>query len=82
MGAEPTDTKIEPKTPTNNCRAKVTAPSGKTVNLRQTPSLKGRLLAQIRIGTEVEILVPGETWAQIKWNDRTGYMMAKFLEVL
>ena len=82
LGAEPTDTKIEPNTPTNNCRAKVTAPSGRTVNLRQTPSLKGRLLAQIRIGTEVEILVPGETWAQIKWNNRTGYMMAKFLEVL
>lgn len=81
LGVAPTNTKIEPKTPTNNCKAKVTAPSGKTVNLRQTPSLKGRLLAQIRIGTEVEILVPGETWAQIKWNDRTGYMMAKFLKI-
>lgn len=71
----------EEKEPEHGSYAIVTAPTGKTVNMRVSPSLKARLIHQIKIGTQVQILVPGEEWAQIKWNGKTGYMMAKFLKI-
>ena len=67
--------------PSSGTQAKVTAPSGGTVNLRRTPSLKGALLMRIKLGEIVEILEPGEEWCKIKYQKKTGYMMAKFLEI-
>lgn len=68
--------------PSSGTQAKVTAPSGGTVNMRKTPSLRGALIERIKLGTIVEIIEPGEEWCKIKWNKKTGYMMAKFLEVI
>lgn len=68
--------------PSTETKAIVTAPSGSTVNLRQTPSLKGRLMARVKLGQTVTIVEPGEEWAKIKWNGFIGYMMAKFLDVV
>ena len=73
-------------TPVNNPatgeQAKVTAPTGKTVNLRRSPSLAGVLITRIPIGTIVNIIQPGEEWCKIVYGAKTGYMMAKFLEVV
>ena len=36
---------------------------------------------RIPLGTIVEIVQPGEEWCKIKHANKTGYMMAKFLEI-
>ena len=68
--------------PSDGTQAKVTAPSGGTVNMRKTPSLKGALIMRIKLGEIVEIVEPGEEWCKIKYNKKTGYMMAQFLDIL
>ena len=68
--------------PSSGTQARVTAPSGGTVNMRKTPSLRGALIIRIPLGTIVEIKEPGEEWCKIKYGTKTGYMMAKFLEII
>ena len=81
-GAYETNPSTDPViTPSSGTQAKVTAPSGGTVNLRKTPSLNGALLARVPLETIVEIKEPGEEWCKIKYGNKTGYMMAKFLEI-
>lgn len=67
--------------PSSGTQAHVTAPTGGTVNLRKTPSLKGSLIMRVPIGATVDIVQPGEEWCKIKYGNKTGYMMAKFLEI-
>lgn len=82
-GAYKESTNVEPIiTPSSGTQAKVVAPSGGTVNLRKTPSLRGALLMRIKLGEIVEIIEPGEEWCKIKYGTKTGYMMAKFLEII
>lgn len=69
-------------TPASGSQAKVTAPSGGTVNMRRTPTLKGALMTRIPLGTIVNIIQPGEEWCKISYGAKTGYMMAQFLEIL
>lgn len=68
--------------PSSGTQAKVTAPSGGTVNMRRTPSLKGALIMRIKLGEIVEIVEPGEEWCKIKYQKKIGYMMAKFLDIV
>lgn len=71
-----------PDTPSTGSRAVVVAESGGTVNMRKTPSLRGALICRIPLGTTVDIVAPGEEWATIKYANKTGYMMAKFLDII
>jgi len=80
-GVAPTPTP-SPDTPTTGAYAILVAPSGKTVNFRKTPSLRGALIKQVPLGTKVEIVSPGEEWAKVKHDGKTGYMMAKFLDII
>ena len=80
-GAYKEETIIDPIIPSSGTQAKLVAPSGKTVNLRKTPSLRGALLMQVPLGKIVEIIEPGEEWCKVKYGNKTGYMMAKFLEI-
>lgn len=80
-GAYKEDAPVTPTIPSSGTQAKVTAPSGGTVNMRKTPRLSGALITRIKLGEIVEILEPGEEWCKIKYGNKTGYMMAKFLEV-
>lgn len=80
-GAYKEDDPVTPTIPSSGTQAKVTAPSGGTVNMRKTPRLSGALITRIKLGEIVEILEPGEEWCKIKYGNKTGYMMAKFLEV-
>ena len=80
LGNEPSS--VEPRTPVCGSKAKVVATSGATVNMRASPSLNARILGRIKLGTIVDIINPGENWAQIEWNGKKGYMMAKFLEII
>ena len=68
--------------PSSGTQARVTAPSGGTVNMRKTPSLRGALIMRIKLGQIVEIVDPGEEWCKIKYQKKTGYMMAQFLDIL
>jgi len=76
------DTTIDPTIPASNKLAVVVAESGSTVNFRKKPSTASVRIAKIPLGTTVEILQPGETWAAIKYQGKTGYMMAKFLDII
>lgn len=80
-GAYKEDDPVTPTIPSSGTQAKVTAPSGGTVNMRKTPRLSGALIMRIKLGEIIEILEPGEEWCKIKYGNKTGYMMAKFLEV-
>lgn len=63
-------------------QATVTAVSGRTVNLRQNPSEKAKVLKSIPVGAEVDVLEEtDDKWAKIFWNGLSGYMMRKFLKV-
>lgn len=69
--------------PTSGCHAVVVANKGGTVNLRKKPTTAvWNILKRVPIGTTVEIITPGETWATIKYGNTTGYMMAEFLDII
>lgn len=81
-GAYKEDASTAATIPSSGTQAKVVAESGGTVNLRFTPRLTGGIIVRVPLGTIVEILQPGEEWCKIKYGKKTGYMMAKFLEII
>lgn len=56
--------------------------TGKTVNLRAKPSTASQVLVQVPIGNEVDVLEENGEWDKIKYQELTGYMMAKFLSIV
>lgn len=69
-------------TPSTGSMAVVVADSGGTVNMRAKASTGAKVIMRVPLGTTVEIVAPGETWAEIKNGNRTGFMMAQFLDVI
>lgn len=64
-------------------KATVTAASG-TVNMRVSPSLSANLVDRLPIGTTVQVTAEvragdGEPWRQIRYGERDGWMMARYL---
>ena len=68
----------EPDEPTATW-AKVWADSGITVKMRAKPSAKCKLYWDVPIGSQVVLVNPGDTWSEIIWAGKSGYMMSKFL---
>lgn len=68
--------------PSSGTQAVLVAPSGSTVNMRRTPSLKGSLIVRLPLGTIVNIISPGEDWCKVSYAKYTGYMMAQFLDIV
>ena len=60
-------------------QARVTAPSGATVNMRAAKSKSSTLVDQIKIGTIVTVLDDDGEWSRILANGKSGYMMDQFL---
>lgn len=60
--------------------AKVTASNGSTVNMRSGPSTSGDIIKKVSIGAVVDVIAEQEDWLQIVYDNKTGYMMSKFLE--
>lgn len=52
-----------------------------TLNLRAEPSSKGRILAQIPYGTQLETSQLDANWSKVTYDGKTGYVMNKFLVV-
>ena len=59
--------------------ATVTAPSGKTVNLRKSPNGSAALVDRVPVGATVDVLSLGEEWSRIRYGNKSGYMMTVFL---
>ena len=56
------------------------AENGNTVNFRKKPVLSAdSLIAQIPLGTQVEVTEKGSEWCSCEWNGKKGYIMTKFL---
>ena len=68
--------------PSSGDQAVVVAESGSTVNLRRTPSTRGSLITRLPLGTIVNVIQPGEDWCKINYGKYSGYMMAKFLDII
>ena len=71
-----------PTTPATGKQGVLVAPTGSTVNLRKTPSIRGVLLKRVKLGTIVDIVTPGEEWCAVKVDGRSGYMMAKYIDII
>ena len=61
--------------------ATVYAENGRPVNFRKRASLLAPLIDKISCGEGVEVIDRhyDETWSKIKWHNKTGYMVTKFL---
>lgn len=57
----------------------VYADTGSTVKMRAKPSVLCKLYWDVPIGAEVVVMKDDGKWSEIIWNNRTGYMMTKFL---
>lgn len=60
-------------------QAKVSASTGNTVNMRQSPSSSAKVVTQIAIGQIVDVTSAAGDWSTIIWNGKSGYMMSKYL---
>lgn len=55
--------------------------TGGSLHLRQDPSSSGKIIQTYKSGTEVEILENDGTWCRVQVGGKTGYMMAKYLDI-
>lgn len=59
--------------------ATVVADSGSTVKMRSKPSTSDGLYWEVPVGAEVQVAEVSGEWTKVRYGDRTGYMMVKFL---
>ena len=69
----------KPEIPAASLRT-VTHPKGSFVYLRSGPHTDYKALAEIRHGTQVEVLQAGEYWSKIRVNGLEGYMVSNYLK--
>ena len=82
LGAEPM-AELPAQTPVSQCKARVTAQSGRYVKMRKEPSTKCGIYEELPLGAIVTIEEPGDQWARISYGKYTNYyMMAQFLEII
>ncbi|MBR3019697.1 MAG: peptidoglycan-binding protein [Clostridia bacterium] len=61
-----------------NTQAMVTTTGG-SLNLREVPEEKGRVITTIPYGAWVTVAARGNTWCQVAYNGVTGYVMSRYL---
>ena len=54
---------------------------GGGLNLRETANSTSRVLAVIPDGSSVQLITRYSEWSRVRWNEWTGYVMTKFLEI-
>ena len=52
------------------------------LNLRAQPSEKTPVLAEIPGGAAVQVLQSGQVWSQVIWEDQTGWVSSKYIEIV
>lgn len=60
---------------------RVTAQSGRTVNLRAEPSKSAKVLEKVKIGTSVNVIGTIDGWLHVETETNQGYMMEGFVDV-
>lgn len=59
---------------------RVNHPDGTFVNLRSGPSMSNTaVITRVKDGAWVEVLIPGTDWVKVRYNNKTGYIAAAFL---
>ena len=53
--------------------------NGGTLNLRQSTSTSSAILAQIPNGTRIEAEKVNDTWSKVTYNNKTGFVVSKYL---
>lgn len=67
----------EPETPTTNTKSALVI--GTRLALRTAPSVNADIIMRVNTGERVQLLDDTE-WVKVKYQGKTGYMMAKYLE--
>ena len=49
------------------------------VNIRQQPSLSGKKMSSVNVGTKLRITGKADGWTQVEVNGKTGYVFAKYI---
>ena len=52
------------------------------LNLREKPSVKSAVLAEIPAGAAVQVLRQGQVWSKVIHADQTGWVGSKYLEIV
>lgn len=68
-----------PQTPTNANMATIKVPNKGPLNMRETASGKSKIITRIPNGTSVEVIEHGEQWTKIKYDQKSGFVMTKYL---
>lgn len=61
--------------------ATVVADSGSTVKMRSKTSTSDGLYWEVPVGASVQMVEISNGWAKVRYSEKTGYMMAKFLSI-
>jgi uncharacterized protein YgiM (DUF1202 family) len=79
--AKETTSDVAPKTVAANANQDYWYVSGSKVNLRQGPSTRNAVVAQVALGTEATVLDRRDGWMQIETtqNGTSGWIFGKFL---
>lgn len=59
--------------------ATVRTNTGIGLNLREAPSLSGKLITSIKNGTSVTVLQHGATWSRVSYNGSEGFVSTQYL---
>lgn len=73
--------KMTTATPAPTSKVKQTYTVTDNLNLRQSASLKARVLVTIPKNKEVQYLSKTGTWYRVKYGSKTGYVAAKYVKV-
>lgn len=57
-----------------------TGASGRTVNLREEPSVGKNVIAKVPVGSTVEVKQDAGQWCEIDYSGKVGWMMSNYLE--
>ncbi len=79
FGTQGGSTPTTPATPEEGIDTVTVLTANGGLNLRETPSTDARVLMVIPDGSIVTRLKLGDDWTQIRYEDRTGYVMTKYL---
>ena len=61
-------------------KATVELQSSSSLNLRNGPGTEHRIIGSVPNGAEVNVLAADGSWAYIRYEDRTGYVAAEYLD--
>ena len=68
-----------PQAPVQGMMAFVSTQNRRTLNFRSTPSQGNNIIGQLPNGAALSVLSRGETWCEVEYNGRRGFVMSSFL---